>query len=504
MRARAYAIALLSGGLLTLAFPRPDLAPIAWIALAPLIVVTARTSWSRGFLLGLIFGIGFFGTLLYWIAIVGWVVWAVLVLIQALFVGAFGALWALLSRILPRAARVVAPAVLWVACEYFRSKIPFGGFTWGELSQSQHNLTWMLAGAGVAGGWGISWILALCSGALAELWNAIRARPVPVRAAVAVGLVAPLAIALPLAALPATATGEPLKVAIIQGNVPRPFPGTVFEQERAITASHLALTRGVASEHPDLVVWPESSVGIDPRLDPEIATEIGEAARSVDAPMIVGGNEDIDATHYKVVAWLVDRSGEIVDTYQKTHLVPFGEYAPGRRFLSWIPMLDQIPSDAVPANDPKSFVLDGGAVAPVLSYEGDFGSLVRQRIGMGGRLLVVATNTSTWNNSWASIQHVAMSQVRAAENGVWVVHGALSGISAMVAPDGSVVASTPLFTATTLVRTVRFAEHVTLYARIGDWLPMSCACLTLIALIVSIAAARRARSGVPSVPASTA
>ncbi|MEA2486814.1 MAG: apolipoprotein N-acyltransferase, partial [Actinomycetota bacterium] len=399
MRARAYAIALLSGALLTLAFPRPDIAPIAWVALTPLIVLTARTSWPRGFLLGLVFGIGFFGTLLYWIAIVGWAAWAILVVMQALFVGAFGALWALTSRVLPRAARVVAPAFLWVACEYARSKVPFGGFTWGELSQSQHNLPWILAGAGVAGGWGLSWLLILCNGALAELWGTARVRPISVRAAIAVGLVAPLAIALPLAARPATATGEPLKVAIVQGNVPRPFPGTVLQLEHAIVASHVALTRSLASEHPDLIVWPESSVGVDPRHDPRVAAEIGEAARAVDAPMIVGGNEDVDATHYKVVAWLVDRSGNIVDTYQKTHLVPFGEYVPGRRFLKWLPMLGQIPSDAIPASDPKSFAVGGGAVAPVLSYEGDFGSLVRQRIGMGGRLLVVATNTSTWNNS---------------------------------------------------------------------------------------------------------
>src|SRR5947207_8969152 len=104
------------------------------------------------------------------------------------------------------------------------------------------------------------------------------------------------------------------------------------------------------------------------------------------------------------------------------HLVPFGEYVPGRRLLSWLPLLDQIPQDAVAAHDPKSFSVDGGEVTTVLSYEGDFGSLVRQRIGAGGRLLVVATNTSTWRRSWASAQHVAMSQVRAAENGVWVVH----------------------------------------------------------------------------------
>ncbi|MDQ3877617.1 MAG: apolipoprotein N-acyltransferase [Actinomycetota bacterium] len=490
MRARAY-VALICGAALSLAFPRLDVAPVAWVALTPLIVMAARQSWSRGFMLGLVFGIGFFGALLYWIAIVGYVAWVILVVLQSVFVAVFGALWALSSRILGRWLRVVAPAALWVACEFARSKIPVGGFTWGELVQSQHNLTWMLAGAGLAGGWGISFLIVTCNGALAEAWATARGLMPSPKTVVATASVAIVALVLPLAARPAEATGHPLKVAIVQGNVPRPFPGTVLALEHAIVASHVKLTNSLAAQHPDLVVWPESSVGIDPRTDPQVSEEIEGAARAVDAPMIVGGDEDVDATHYKVVAWLLDRSGRLVDTYQKTHLVPFGEYVPGRRFLGWLPLLDQIPADAVPANDPKNFSVDGGLVAPVLSYEGDFGSLVRQRIGMGGRLLVVATNTSTWNSSSASAQHVAMSQVRAAENGVWVLHAALSGISAIVAPDGTVVGSTPLFTATTLVHAVRFADHVTFYARAGDWLPYACAVLAVAALIAGMAAARK-------------
>lgn len=493
MRARAFAVALVSGSLLTLAFPRPDLAPLAWIVLTPLFVITSRATAGRAFLLGFAFGVAFFGSLLYWIAIVGYVAWLILVLLQAAFVGVFGALWAVTSKFLPRAARVAAPAVLWVACEFARSKVPVGGFTWGELAQSQHNVRWLLSAAGLAGGWGIAFLVCLCNGALAEGWAALRARE-PRRSIAVLAAVAILSIAGPAVARPAHATGPALKVAIVQGNVPRPFPGTVTDLERAILASHVEFTRSVAPQHPQLVVWPESSVGIDPTHDPETAGDIATAARAVDAPMIVGGDEDVDPTHYKVVAWLVDRSGSIVDTYQKTHLVPFGEYVPGRRFLSWLPLLDQIPADAIAANDPKSFSVGGGQVSPVLSYEGDFGSLVRQRIGMGGRLLVVATNTSTWNNSWASAQHVAMSQVRAAENGVWVIHAALSGISAVIAPDGTVVGSTPLFTATTLVRTVRFARNVTLYARVGDWLPFACSALALAALIAAIARSRRRRA----------
>jgi apolipoprotein N-acyltransferase len=99
------------------------------------------------------------------------------------------------------------------------------------------------------------------------------------------------------------------------------------------------------------------------------------------------------------MAFLVSPDGEVIDRYRKTHLVPFGEYIPGRRLLEWIPMLDQVPRDAIPGREPAVFDVAGGQVAPVISFEGDFGSLVRGRISHGGRLLIVATNTSTWGES---------------------------------------------------------------------------------------------------------
>src|SRR5918999_3515427 len=148
------------------------------------------------------------------------------------------------------------------------------------------------------------------------------------------------------------------------------------------------------------------------------------------------------------MAFQVGPDGRVVDRYQKTHLVPFGEYIPARDLFDWLPMLDQVPRDAIPAAEPVVFDVAGGPIAPVISFEGDFGSLVRQRIHEGGRMLVVATNTSTWGDSWASAQHVAFSRLRAVENGVWVLHAAISGISAVIAPDGDVVERTPLWTRT--------------------------------------------------------
>jgi apolipoprotein N-acyltransferase len=198
-----------------------------------------------------------------------------------------------------------------------------------------------------------------------------------------------------------SASGASVRVAIAQGNVPRTWNGTSFDKELQILSNHIDVTQQLSDDDVDLVVWPESAVGIDLTEVPQVAEGIAAAAQAIDRPMIIGGNLDAGPEHYKVMAFEVSAEGEITDRYQKTHLVPFGEYVPARRFLSWIPMLDQVPRDAIPAAERVVFEVAGGSVAPVISFEGDFGSLVRTRIERGGRLLVVATNTSTWEESWA-------------------------------------------------------------------------------------------------------
>jgi apolipoprotein N-acyltransferase len=245
------------------------------------------------------------------------------------------------------------------------------------------------------------------------------------------------------------------------------------------------------------VVWPESSVGIDPFVDDDVRSMVAEAARSVGAPMIVGANLDADDDHYKVTALLVDEAGAITDTYQKTHLVPFGEYLPQRAALDWIPVFDQIPRDAIAGNEPKNLEVSAAntyEVATVISFEGDFGHLVRDRVDMGASLIVVATNTSTWERTWASAQHLAMSQVRAAETRIPVVHAALSGISAAVNFDGTIAQRTKLYEEETLIFTSAPNFDTSIYARTGEWLPILC----LLVSVAGVVLVLRRRSTVPA------
>jgi apolipoprotein N-acyltransferase len=494
-RFRSAAGVLLAGIGLAFAFPEPDIAPLAWIAIAPLLAAGKVVSARTAFLLGLLFGLGFFGALLYWVSIVGWIAWGVLVLMSSLFIGAFSTLWSATAKRLPLWARVATAASLWVLVEYARMRIPVVGFTWGQIAQSQHNAAWILRTTGFAGSWAVAFLLVAVNCLLAEAWTSAR-RSGAVRPAVLASVTAVALLVAPVLIPASNADGKAIRVAIVQGNVPRDFEGPVLDKELQIIASHERLTKELSTEAGsiDLVVWPESSLGLDIDNDPSAAGSVGSAARAIDAPLIVGGNLDAGPDRYKVMAFHVAPDGTVVDRYQKTHLVPFGEYVPARSLLDWLPMLDQVPRDAIAGGEEAVFSVAGGRVAPVISFEGDFGSLVRRRIDGGGRLLVVATNTSTWEDSWASAQHLAFSQVRAAENGVWVVHAALSGISAFVAPDGTVVESTELWRAMNATTELRFATGLTFYARTGDWLPVLCLLVMIVALGRAFASRRSDRN----------
>ncbi|MEA2516482.1 MAG: apolipoprotein N-acyltransferase [Actinomycetota bacterium] len=491
-RVPSLAILLFAGLALSFAFPEPSLAPLAWVAIVPLLLI-ARDSPRRGFALGTAFGVGFFGSLLIWVSVVGWAAWAVLVIMESLFIGLFGAGWAIASRSDRRWWPLIAPA-LWVTLEALRSLVPVVGFPWGELAQSQTVFPWLLQISQVGGAKTVSVVLVTVNTlvALALLSKG------PARMRWGGGAVATIVALVPLSyvvpRIDGSTAGEQsrvLRVAIVQGNA---SPGVVVEDELARVERHLRLTEQLVDEHIDLVVWPESAVGIDPFEDPRVMAMIVRAARAVDAPMIVGANLETDQNNYNVATLHVSAEGDVLEVYRKTHLVPFGEYLPARRWLSWLPGVEQIPRDAVAGSEPTNFEVGDTEVATVISFEGDFGPLVRDRVAQGARLITVATNTSTWKNSWASAQHLAMSQVRAAETRVPVVHAALSGISAAVGFDGVVGQRTELYTEGTIVFDMVPSADISIYARTGEWLPLLC----LVGSLIALFAGWRRRSTVPA------
>ncbi|MFN8028623.1 MAG: apolipoprotein N-acyltransferase [Acidimicrobiia bacterium] len=162
--------------------------------------------------------------------------------------------------------------------------------------------------------------------------------------------------------------------------------------------------------------------------------------------------------------------GELQGTYSKQHLVPFGEYVPWRDQLGFISELRQIPYDFQAGDRTKVFDVKGTPVGSVICFESAFGPLVRDSVKQGAQAIVVSTNNRSYRRSANSEQHLANSQMRAAETGRPVLQASVSGISAVIDPDGTVHDTTELFERTTVQGTIDTTTGETTYVRFGDWI----------------------------------
>jgi apolipoprotein N-acyltransferase len=262
-----------------------------------------------------------------------------------------------------------------------------------------------------------------------------------------------------------------MTLALVQRQPPTQDPAQGSPQEQSLR-SEAALTRSVAARKVGLVVWPESSFDNDPLSTASLAGPLLQSIRATGAAFVVGASVDAPGPRFRNESLFIRPDGTLAAQYVKMHLVPFGEYVPGRRFLaSWIHELDKVPADGVAGTSPTVFSLPQGKFGTVICYETAYPELVGSFVARGARMIVVSTNNASYRRTPASAQMVAISQLRAAEQRMWVAQSALTGISAVIAPTGQVVERTKLFDSQVLTPTVRFATTRTPYGRYGDWLP---------------------------------
>ncbi|MGH2728389.1 MAG: apolipoprotein N-acyltransferase [Actinomycetota bacterium] len=480
------AAALLSGGLLFSAFPPVDLGWIGFGALGPLFLALRGAKGRTGFLIGFVFGLAFFGPLIWWISLFGFLAWATLVAAQALAMGLFGWFAAWASR--EAVGRLVAVPLMFIAMEIVRTGWPLGGFAWGGLGYTQYDDLPLLPLARVGGVHVIGLALAVIAALAAQVIASGRVWRRAIALVLAGGIVAgPFWLPLGLAG----SSNGLLDVALVQGNVPEGSftgfadrTGRTGPEDFTIIDNHISATEPLASDPPDLVVWPENSVDRDPFANPDIGLRLEQVVRNVGAPFIVGAILNGGGEGFRNAAILFSSSGTAAATYDKIHLVPFGEYVPWSKLRDWIPALEQIPTDGIPGNAPVVFNVGTAKVGTVICFESTYPRLVRDFVAAGAEVIVVATNNASFRRSPAARQHVQMSALRAVEEGRWVLHAAISGITAVVAPDGRIVERTSLFEQAVVRRNVELAGGRTIYGRFGESIELGLTGLGGVALVV--------------------
>lgn len=494
------ALCAFSGCVAALCFPPAGLWPMAWVALVPwLVAVRLGRAWSA--LLGSwLAGFVFFGGLLYWLYLFGLSVWALACGVLALA----GLIWGASVRwtgSLNPTARVVGAAVLWSAVEWARGLGQYG-FTWGWLGYSQSPAPSMLPVARLAGTVGLSFLIALVNAALAEaVVGAIRRDRVAahvVRAAATVALAAAAVLgAGRWATRQASLQGPEARVAIIQGSAHGPLRAEEVnvpltpEDEARTREIYSSLTAEAARENPALVVWPESVLPASPEDDPTVAAWLSEAARTANAWLLAGGPHYEDRRIYNS-AYLLAPTGNRVSRYDKVQLVPFGEYVPGRESL---PLLDRY---HVRERDFSSGtghrVLQAGTIAlgPMICFESVFPQIAWDLVGQGADILLIITNDAWFGRTAAAAQHRQIAVLRAVETNRWVVRGASTGISCLIAPDGRIVAEAGLFEQAVVSGDVRLPAQD---QRPGGWGPLVPWLMLYGAVAFLIAPAAVARGG---------
>jgi apolipoprotein N-acyltransferase len=496
----ALLIAAVAGALLSISLPPVGFWPVVFLAPIPLLWLVRGSRPGRASLCGFVFGLAYFGALLYWILLFGELGWAALVIMSAGFAAAFGALAPAVWRREHPLLGTLGLAGLWTVIEWIRGMIPLGGFGWGQLGVTQVDAP-ALPLASVGGVWALSFSVVVVAGLLLLAWerwgSGRRARAF----ALAIGAVA---VAVVPAAIPIPApNGRALEVATIQVDVASVQDLVGADEDAAVARLNIDRHLELTQDPPDLVVWGEGALDPGVTGNPLLMSAVSQAIATVGAPTIAGAvTEDPDGKE-RTVTLAFDGMGGIVDRYVKVKLVPFGEYVPFRKRLGWISATDQVPVDRVPGNEVTLISLPGlPPIGTPICYENSFPSIDRQMVREGAGFLVVVINNASYDRTAASEQHLQMSRLRAVENGRWVVHAGVSGISALIDERGDVVDSRGLFEPATMRAMVRASDRRTLFTRLGDWVPWGSAALVvgLIALPRGRRRSRREPGPLPSRP----
>ncbi len=496
----AWAVSLLTAGLLWASFPPLDWGPLAWVALVPVLLlvrIPERTRWMYAATYG--GGLAFFVPVLQWMRLgdpAMYLAWIALSIHLAMYFPAF--VWlarAAVHRL--KVPLVLAVPVTWVALELLRAHL-MTGFAWYYLGHTQYRFVELIQISDITGAYGVSFLLAMSAAAVAGLlpfkaFARLRLLPphagenpqvstsrrpfVPVLAMVLVfgGVVAYGFVRRDQADFQAGP-----RVALIQGNFTASLKHNRNEAPRIINTHYRLTGKAVKLGHrPDLTVWPETmyrnplliadeslteadllkfAPGVDPRLwqSDLAARELRTISEQTGGALLVGIDTAVaDQTGVRAYnsAAFVEQSLGITGRYDKMHRVVFGEYIPLREELPWLRSLTPFSEGFGIAAGKSASIFSVGSyrVSPLICYEDTVPHLVRgivksaENKDMPLDCLVNLTNDGWFHGSSELDQHLITAQFRAVECRTPLVRAVNTGISAFVDGDGVVVEPTVFY-----------------------------------------------------------
>jgi len=525
LHAREYLAAALSGLILRLAFPKFDLWPAAWIGMVPLFWSlrgrSGKAAFYRGWTFGTVYfyGVCFFLNTLYvymGIVIVGIVLLAV---ISGLYCALFALGAAAIAWRRPVLALAAVPA-WWVALESIRSSGELG-FPFGALAHSQWQVTSLIQIVSLAGTGAISFLIVLFNLALTRaIFDKATLSPRRRAAELAFAFAAVAACWIYGRQAIGRRTAESsqesaLDVLMVQPNIPQPRKWESYQLYgedhvekaqaiwdemllRVIVPTDDALTSALASNPPDLIVWPETAVpDYFYNLNPRYTEVIERKDRDWKTPLLFGASRVVPAPDGRTIAenyntaylYLPDAPANPL-YYDKRHLVPFGE---DFSYFRYIPIMKifgldlgtfdrgagatvfKIPIRASPSAE--------AAFSMVICFESTMPYLFRESVRNGAQFMVIVTNDAWYGASSGAAQHQIQSVFRAVETRRWVCRCANTGISCFISPEGRVEQRAGLNTAATLRARIQPLDGQSVYVRLGPWFSWLCLLLSAVSFV---------------------
>lgn len=485
-------LALLAGALSATGFAPLGLWPVTLAACALLLhlIATAPTRRSA-FARGWFFAVGQFSIGLNWIAhaftyqeaMPHWLGWVAVVGLS-LYLAVFPALAALLAKWAfaradgpGSAAFVLAYAALWLVTEWMRAWV-FTGFAWNPLGVVALEAGWA---SRLIGTYGLGALVVLAAGAI---WLLARRQPVPALALLAgVGALTGAG----WLSQPQTAGSTSTPITVVQPNNDQSEKyDPVASARNFARLTRQTVDRKAARRR--IVFWPEAAIedfledGYPRRYSyPETAAEVrARLARTLNPGdlLITGGVKlDFNRNGQAVAAansvFALSSGARILGSYDKSHLVPGGEYLPYEDILGQIGLSRLVPGTL-------GFTPGPGAQSLNLGWFGKMGLQICYEIIFSGEVVDAANrpgflfnpSNDAWFGSWGPPQHLAQARLRALEEGVPVIRSTPTGISAVVDADGRLLESIAHHKAGHIDAMLPRAHPPTLFALWGNLVPL--------------------------------
>ena len=502
-------VALVSAVLLIVSFPDFNLAPLAWIALVPLLLVVARKPrpWPC-FYLGWIFGTVFFYGSCYWLTypmihtggLSPWVAFPLL-LPGALVVGFFPAVFTLL---LARAIRkwgtlalFLAP-LLWPALEWARLETT--GQLWNAIGYSQAYHPLLIQSARWGGVYAVGFLIVLVNAALAFvlLRRSSRALGISVLVVILVGA-ALMATALPrrLGELISLHDADAIVIAI-QPNVPMDIVKSEADMQQ-LTARHFEMSESALRQLPDngkprLLIWPESPMNFSYGSDNTLQERLATFAKANRTSVLLNSQEAAPNNGVYNSALLINEEGKLVAQYDKIRLLPFGEYVPLPVWLPGAGLIRAIVGEFTPGTKYTLMPVGGVHAGVFICIESAYPSIARTFTSEGADVLINISNDGYLGPTAVRRQHLANAIFRAVENGRPVLRVTNTGITAFIMPTGETRDVTRSFEPDVRIWAPWKSYGQTFYTKHGDLFVTICAGLSLLFFLLSFRGRRTTRA----------